>query len=137
MKKVVSGWAVGEESRVVPSPSPVTLFFCKVIAFTPVGDLGRFNHTISTPGQLNQIGQINSGYTGEGFTSLLVRSLFLSVSVTRAQQRLSCSPVRLGWHSVVLTKLNSRVRLLLRQNRGRTTETILKIDFRYFRERQV
>lgn len=85
MKKVVSGWAVGEESRVVPSPSPVTLFFCKVIAFTPVGDLGRFNHTISTPGQLNQIGQINSGYTGEGFTSPLVRSLFLSVSVTCAR----------------------------------------------------
>lgn len=78
VKKVVSGWAVGEESRVVPSPSPVTLFFCKVIAFTPVGDLGRFNHTISSPGQLNQIGQINSGYTGEGFTS---RSCALSFSL--------------------------------------------------------
>ncbi len=66
-----------EEKQGVPSPSPVTLFFCKVIAFTPVGDLGRFNHTISSPGQLNQIGQINSGSTGEGFTSL---SLSLSLT---------------------------------------------------------
>lgn len=70
------GDGVREEKQGVPSPSPVTLFFCKVIAFTPVGDLGRFNHTISSPGQLNQIGQINSGSTGEGFTSL---SLLLSL----------------------------------------------------------
>lgn len=70
-----------EEKQGVPSPSPVTLFFCKVIAFTPVGDLGRFNHTISSPGQLNQIGQINRGSTGEGFTSLsLSLSLMLSLA---------------------------------------------------------
>lgn len=51
------------------SPPPVTaLFFvCKVIAFTPVGDLGRFNHTISSPGQVNQIVQINRGSTGDIF----------------------------------------------------------------------
>lgn len=72
----------GKKSRVSLLPPPVTLFFCKVIAFTPVGDLGRFNHTISSPGQLNQIGQINSGSTGEGFTSLSVSvSRFLSFSM--------------------------------------------------------
>lgn len=66
--------------------SCATLFFCQVIAFTPVGDLGRFNHTISSLGQLNQIGQINRDSTGEGFTSpsvmlSLASSLFLCVCV--------------------------------------------------------
>lgn len=116
------GDAGREEKQGVPSPSPVTLFFCKVIAFTPVGDLGRFNHTISSPGQLNQIGQINRGSTGEGFTSLslclsccpsLLLFLYVCVCASHTAPWLSCSPLWLSWHSAVLTKLNSWVQFLL------------------------
>lgn len=124
-----------EEKWGVPSPSRATLFFWKVIAFTPVGDLGRFNHTISSPGQLNQIGQINRGSTGEGFTSLSLMlspasSLSLCVclcqSLPQTAPWLSCSPQWLSWHRAALTKLNSWV--LFWPMRGRKTQTILKID---------
>lgn len=60
----------------LPSP-PSVHFFCEVIAFTPVGDLGRFNHTISSPGQLNQIGQINRGSTGLSLSPTCCPSLLL------------------------------------------------------------
>lgn len=67
-----NGWDAGgngaEGRQGVPSPSsslkPFFFFFGEVIAFTPVGDLARFNHSISSPGQLHQIGQINRGSTG-------------------------------------------------------------------------
>lgn len=94
-------------------PPAVTLFFCQVIAFTPVGDLGRFNHTISSSGQLNQIGQINSSYTGEGFTFCFAP--FFSgcppcvlLCVCSHKHASSCRPARLSWHAAVLAKLNSQ-----------------------------
>ena len=50
----------------LPTPS----IFCRVIAFTPAGDLDRFNRGVSSFGHLNQIGQIKRGFRGEGFTSI-------------------------------------------------------------------
>lgn len=97
-------------------PPAVTLFFCQVIAFTPVGDLGRFNHTVSSSGQLNQIGQINSSYTGEG-VHLLLCTLFpgcppcvlLCLHRSGHKHASSCRPARLSWHAAVLAKLNSQL----------------------------
>lgn len=107
----------GKKKQGVPSPSPVTPFFCKVIAFTPVGDLGRFNHTISSPGQLNQIGQINSGSTGEGFTSLpLSHALSLASSLPLRVcecQALSHTHTHNGGSAVVLYGSVGTVRCLL------------------------
>lgn len=85
----------GGEKKGVPFPLPPVppchwvFFVYKVIAFTPVGDLGRFNHTISSLSQVNQIGQINRGSTGDVFTTLFLSLSLLSLSVPESW--LSCS----------------------------------------------
>lgn len=71
-----------QPSPAQPTTPSVHLFFGEVIAFTPVGDLARFNHSISSPGQLNQIGQINRGSTGGALArSPAPPSLSLSLAV--------------------------------------------------------
>lgn len=91
---------MGGEEKLGDPPPNVTLFFCQVIAFTCAGDLGRFNHTISSPGQLNQIGQINNGSTGEMVHLSPILCVFVPV----------CSHTTgaawLTWHLVLLTRLN-------------------------------
>lgn len=121
MVRLLSGWVRwrghddGIKNQGVPSPLPhhslfSFLFFWSNCFHPPIGDLGRFNHTISSLGQLNQIGQINRSSTGDAFTSpshSWCRFSF-SLCVFVPVSWLSCSLSRLSWHGGVLTKLNSR-----------------------------